>query len=228
MKKLSLHTRIHYLQCKSFGLGFLYSITKNRLFFDKKIRTGIVLIALMNMLAGCGNRGSELKTNSKQDTLSKKSSQNDSISNTLNSRQNTEISITTCYFTLPMDTTRYIANSETDSLKKGDQNYIYAIAEEMPMFSGEINDFIKSNLIYPQCALQEGIFGKVITQIIIEKDGSISNITIVKSIDPELDQEAIRLIQSMPKWIPGKQHNVPVRVKYTLPVMFNLPDKQPL
>ena len=193
MTKLSLHTRIHYLKCKSFGLGFLYSITKNRLFFDKKIRTGIVLIALMNMLAGCGNRGSELKTNSKQDTTSKHLLQTDSIVQVDNAKQDSTFE--SCYL----------------------------IIEEVPIFpEGDVLDFLRKNTIYPDRAREKGIQGKVITQFEIDYDGSVINVKVIRGVCSELDAEAVRVIKLMPKWIPGKQHNVPGRTKYTLPINFKL------
>jgi len=212
MTKLSLHTRIHYLKCKSFGLGFLYSITRNRLFFDKKIRTRIVLIALMNLLAACGNRGSELKTNSEQDTLSNKSIKENKLSDLPPSSYSDN---------LDTQITCYIPATNTSTGEP------YTIVEEMPKFpNGNISEFIKKHLIYPGNAKAKGIQGCVITQFIVEKDGSITDAQVVRSVSPELNQEAIRIIKSMPRWIPGKQRNKVCRVKYTLPVNFKLPNEE--
>ena len=98
---------------------------------------------------------------------------------------------------------------------------------EMPEFPGRIAEcmkFIKKNMQYPAEAIKEGIEGRVICQFIVKTDGSIDNIIIVHSVHKLLDQEAIRIIKSMPKWIPGTNKNLePKDWKYTLPVTFKLP-----
>ena len=71
-------------------------------------------------------------------------------------------------------------------------------------------------------AQENNIQGKVFVQFVIEKDGSVSNVNVTRSVDPSLDKEAIRVIQSMPKWIPGKQQGVPVSVRFTLPITFKI------
>lgn len=106
-----------------------------------------------------------------------------------------------------------------------DENYIFSIVETMPQFPGgdsAVMEFIKNNLIYPENAKENGVQGKVIVSFVVETDGSISEVTVVRGIDPELDAEAIRLIKSMPKWAPGTQRGKPVRVKYQIPVRFQL------
>ena len=98
---------------------------------------------------------------------------------------------------------------------------------EMPEFPGRIAEcmkFIKKNMQYPAEAIKEGIEGRVICQFTVKTDGSIDNIIIVRSVHKLLDQEAIRIIKSMPKWIPGTNKNLePKDWKYTLPVTFKLP-----
>ena len=98
---------------------------------------------------------------------------------------------------------------------------------EMPEFPGRIAEcmkFIKKNMQYPEEAIKEGIEGRVICQFTVTKDGSIEDIIIVRSVHKLLDQEAIRIIKSMPKWIPGTNKNLePKNWKYTLPVTFKLP-----
>ena len=103
---------------------------------------------------------------------------------------------------------------------------IYVVTETMPEFPGgmqEMMRFIKENIVYPVEAAQKGIQGRAICQFVVEKDGSISNVVVIRSSgDRDLDNEAIRVVQSMPQWKPGKQRGVPVRVKYTIPVSFRL------
>ena len=102
---------------------------------------------------------------------------------------------------------------------------VFVIVEEMPEFPGGDNartDYINQNLKYPVEAQENGIQGRVVCQFIVEKDGSISNVEVLRGIDPSLDREAFRLISTMPKWTPAKQRGEIVRVRFTLPIMFRL------
>lgn len=105
---------------------------------------------------------------------------------------------------------------------------IYLVVEQMPEFpSGQqaMMKFISENLEYPVAAQENGIEGRVVCSFVVNKDGSIVDVVTVRSSgDRYLDQEAIRVIQSMPKWTPGKQKGQPVRVKYTIPINFRLTD----
>lgn len=83
-------------------------------------------------------------------------------------------------------------------------------------------DFLAKHTKYPEEAKAKGIEGRVIVTFIVERDGSITNIEVAKSVDTSLDAEAIRVIKSMPKWKPGRENNTKVRCKYTLPVTFRL------
>lgn len=109
-------------------------------------------------------------------------------------------------------------------------NELFIVVEVQPQYPGgneAMKKFISENLQYPKIAQENGIQGRVITQFIVEKDGSLSDIQIVRGVDPSLDKEAVRLIGSMPAWIPGTQRGNKVRVKYTLPVTFRLSGKAP-
>ena len=75
---------------------------------------------------------------------------------------------------------------------------------------------------YPQIALENGVQGKVFVQFVVEKDGSVSNIKVVRGVDASLDKEAVRVVSVMPKWKPGKQRGKAVRVAYTLPIAFQI------
>ena len=96
----------------------------------------------------------------------------------------------------------------------------------MPEFPGgqaELMKYLASNVKYPVIAQENGIQGRVICQFVVNKDGSIVDVEVVRSGgDPSLDKEAVRVIKSMPKWKPGKQRGKAVRVKYTVPVLFRL------
>ena len=95
----------------------------------------------------------------------------------------------------------------------------------MPQFPGGESALlgnISQHLTYPKIAQENGIEGIVIVRFMINKDGSISNIQIIRSLDPSCDKEAIRIVKSLPKFIPGKQNGVTVAVWYTLPISFKL------
>lgn len=99
------------------------------------------------------------------------------------------------------------------------------IASQMPEFSGGISammSFLSKNINYPEIAKQAGISGIVFVGFIIEKNGSLSNIELLRSIGGGCDEEALRVVKLMPNWIPGKQRGLPVRVKLNLPVKFTL------
>ena len=95
----------------------------------------------------------------------------------------------------------------------------------MPSFPGgpsALMQYLSSNIKYPVVAEENGVQGRVVCTFVVERDGSITDVRVVKSVDPSLDKEAVRVVKSMPKWIPGKQNGSAVRVKYTVPVTFKL------
>ena len=96
----------------------------------------------------------------------------------------------------------------------------------MPTFrGGDLNAFrnwVQGKLRYPQIAAENGISGRVVLSFVVERDGSLTNIQVLQSPDRSLGEEATRVVSSSPKWEPGMQRNQPVRVKYTLPVVFQI------
>ncbi len=102
----------------------------------------------------------------------------------------------------------------------------FLTAEVMPSFRGgdlmTFRTWVMERLRYPTIAQENGISGRVVAQFVIERDGSLSNIQILQSPDRSLSDEAVRVLQNSPKWEPGKQRNVPCRVKYILPVEFKI------
>ena len=102
---------------------------------------------------------------------------------------------------------------------------VFMVVEEMPEFPGGMQKLMKyfsDNVRYPVVAAENGIQGRVIVQFVVNQDGSIVDPVVVRGVDSHLDKEALRVIQMMPKWKPGKQRGKAVRVKYTVPVMFRL------
>lgn len=101
----------------------------------------------------------------------------------------------------------------------------FTVVEEMPGFpggEGEMYKFITTTIKYPEEAKELGIQGKVFVNFVVEPDGSISEVKLIRGIGGGCDEEAIRVVKSMPKWIPGKQRGVPVRVYFNLPIKFTL------
>ena len=106
-----------------------------------------------------------------------------------------------------------------------EEQQIFQIVEEMPEFPGGMGEclkFLMKNAKYPTISQENGVQGKVSVKFVIEKDGSIADPVVVRGVDPYLDKEALRVVKSMPKWKPGKQRGKPVRVSYTVPVIFKL------
>ena len=104
-------------------------------------------------------------------------------------------------------------------------NKVFDFVEEMPHFPGgaaALQAFLSSNTKYPVVAQENGVQGRVIVSFVVERDGSITDVRVVRSVDPSLDREASRVVRSMPRWSPGKQNGSAVRVKYTVPVVFRL------
>jgi len=104
--------------------------------------------------------------------------------------------------------------------------YVFIVVEKMPKFmGGDVNDFrnwVQNNVIYPEIAVENGIQGKVFVNFIVEPDGSVSNTSIMRGVDPSLDNEVVRAVESSPLWTPGKQRDETVRVRFSITVNFQL------
>jgi len=113
----------------------------------------------------------------------------------------------------------YLENSEADN------SPVFTIVEEMPSFPGgenERNRFLAMNIIYPQAAFLTGIQGTVYVQFIIDRNGSVTDVKVLKGIGGGCDEEAMRVVKMMPKWKPGKQNGKPIRVIFNMPVIFRI------
>ena len=134
-----------------------------------------------------------------------------------------------------------VAESAGDTTKPTDVKYVptevrkqlkgtpvFEVVEEMPEFPGggmsAFMDYIKTNMRYPASAKENGTQGRVTVQFVVDEDGSIKDSKVLRSVDKDMDAEALRLINTMPKWKPGRQKGQPVAVKFTVPVMFRLDD----
>lgn len=118
-----------------------------------------------------------------------------------------------------------LKNLPSEEVKGKTEGEIFTVVEEMPSFPGglqELMKFISKEVKYPAEAQEKGIQGRVILSMVIDKEGNVNDIKVLRGVDPLLDNEAIRVIKSMPKWTPGKQKGKAVNVKYTIPVSFKL------
>ena len=136
----------------------------------------------------------------------------------MKTRKNVSLKVALMMFVLLFSFT-----TSTAQTKKNDM--VFDVVEVMPQYPGgqiAMLKYIMENIKYPEQAMKEGIQGRVTVRFIVEKDGSISNVKPVLSVHPLLDKEAVRVVESMPKWSPGKQNGKPVRVRFNVPVMFKL------
>ena len=152
-----------------------------------------------------------------KDTIDNKSSKQSTSRSTKQIDDLTDIS---CYLQISIKD-----NDNEEKTIQEDKNKIYKIAEQMPEFpngNDSLFSYVSRNLKWPNT--DADVQGKVICLFVVNIDGSISDIEIIRSLDPLFDAEAIRVIKTMPKWIPGKHNGKTVRVQYTLPIIFRTQD----
>lgn len=131
------------------------------------------------------------------------------------SDQNTQVEVTNNVVTSP-------SKIEEEEIEEAP---VFFIVEEMPEFPGgptEITKFITHNIKYPIIAQENGVQGRVYVTFVVNGKGEVENVKIARGVDPSLDREAVRVVETMPKWKPGKQRNKPVKVSFTIPVNFVL------
>lgn len=115
--------------------------------------------------------------------------------------------------------------AEPEPPKHEEENKVFDIVEQQPLFPGgpaALIKYLSENTKYPVVAQENGVQGRVTVQFVVEKDGSISDVHVLRGVDPSLDKEAVRVVKSMPRWTPGKQNGITVRVNYRVPVLFRL------
>jgi protein TonB len=115
---------------------------------------------------------------------------------------------------------------EVSEEEEEEEEEIFVVVEDMPTFrGGDVNKFrewVQKRVKYPQIAAENGIQGKVFIMFVVEPDGSVSNVTVMRGVDPALDSEAVKVVESSPKWAAGKQRGAPVRVRFSITVNFQL------
>ena len=116
----------------------------------------------------------------------------------------------------------YVPPEEEEDVQ---QQEIFMVVEQMPAFPGGMGalmTYLATHIKYPPLAKESGIQGRVFINFVVEPDGSIDHVKVLRGIGGGCDEEAVRVVKSMPKWIPGKQRGKPVRVSFNLPVKFTL------
>ena len=134
------------------------------------------------------------------------------------------IGVSKAFSTRSTGENRYFVGLSKES-DEPNPNKVFDVVEQMPQYPGgmpALFQYISKNIKYPAEAEKAGVQGRVIVTFVVEKDGNVSNAKVVKSINPTLDAEALRVVNGMPNWNPGMQNGEPVRVKYTVPVTFRL------
>ena len=119
----------------------------------------------------------------------------------------------------------YVAPVVEEEEEEESAQQIFTVVEKYPEFPGgtpELMKFLSKNIKYPVIAQENGIQGRVVCSFVVNRDGSIVDIQVMRGVDPSLDKEAVRVIGTMPKWKPGEQRGKPVRVRFILPVQFRL------
>ena len=116
------------------------------------------------------------------------------------------------------------ANAQKTVVSQTDQK-VFDTVEQMPEYPGGMQamiEFLQTNMKYPEDAAKQKVEGRVMVQFVVETDGSVTDVHVAKQVFPSLDAEAIRVVQAMPKWTPGKEKGKVVRVKYNLPIVFRM------
>ena len=116
------------------------------------------------------------------------------------------------------------ANAQKTVVSQSNQS-VYDQVEQMPEFPGGMPamiEYLQTNIKYPKDAVKQNVGGRVMVMFVVEADGSLSNVRVARKVFPSLDSEAVRVVKAMPKWKPGKEKGRPVRVNFTLPVVFTV------
>ena len=124
---------------------------------------------------------------------------------------------------MAMEEFKFIEKREEE--EEVEEQHIFLVVENMPEYPGgetQMYKFISKNIEYPRMAKESGISGRVFVTFVVERDGSVTDVQVLRGIGGGCDEEAIRVIKAMPKWTPGKQRNKPVRVQYRMPIKFTL------
>lgn len=217
MKKATLLAYIKSLQLRSTWYSLLFTVTGKKRFFDKRIRAGILMLSLLNLLS-CRNQPTNQSTvartftppPAKKDTAQAKPPQKEHKKKKVESSIIDDLSVT-CYDVAIVE----------PIVPVDDESNIYTVVDEMPEFPGGIDSlkqYIRERAIYPDLLEDNNIEGRVIVGIVISHNGEVVKPTILRGIIPEIDSIALQIVRQMPRWKPGKLKGIPVNVNYSIPV----------
>lgn len=230
MEKKKIIIKLQGLKLYYKWYSFLFFITKNKHYFDKKIRIGIMILSLMTTLTACQQRENTVapttkpKKELKKDTVVNKNDTSNNTKSSPNKGKNIKFTpsdndMVTCYD---------VVNSEffdAGEIMGTDTINPYLIPEQIPEFPGgeeKLLKYLQNNIVYPQTAKENNITGKVFVTFVISRDGAVKDVKVLKGIGGGCDEEAVRVIKNMPKWQPGKQDGKTVNVQFNLPIKFAL------
>ncbi len=235
MKRISLTARIKGLQLRSRWYNLLFVVTRNRCFFDKRIRTGVLMLSLLNLLASCGSQSTEMLASSQKESPSKRLAKGD----TAKRMASTSIPIKfapprlTCY---DIEVKQNPIKPDTTDLTVGcyapiieEEQSVYSTVDEMPEYPGGVDammQYIKERAIYPDSLEDDQLTGSVFVKVVINTKGEVVEPTVLKGITPKVDSAALQIVRQMPLWKPGRIEGIPVNAFYTITVKFNFKVKE--
>ena len=193
-----------------------YEYEEEPSFIEKYWKYGVAVAVVLLGIYFCSNWNSSpssLQSDDVVDTQGNQTATASPVQSSNSSSQQTQ------------NVTSYPTANEKLSTVSVESRKVFTVVEQMPSFPGgdaALMSYLANNIHYPTVAAENGVQGRVVVGFVVERDGSITDVRILRGVDPSLDREAMRVVKSMPRWTPGKQNGSAVRVKYQVPVAFRL------
>ena len=193
-----------------------YEYEEEPSFIEKYWKYGVAVAVVLFGIYFCSNWNSSpssLQSDNVVETQGNQTATASSVQSSNSSSQQTQ------------NVTSYPTANEKLSTVSVESRKVFTVVEQMPSFPGgdaALMSYLANNIHYPTVAAENGVQGRVVVGFVVERDGSITDVRILRGVDPSLDREAMRVVKSMPRWTPGKQNGSAVRVKYQVPVAFRL------
>ena len=193
-----------------------YEYEEEPSFIEKYWKYGVAVAVVLFGIYFCSNWNSSpssLQSDNVVETQGNQTATASSVQSSNSSSQQTQ------------NVTSYPTANEKLSTVSVESRKVFTVVEQMPSFPGgdaALMSYLANNIHYPTVAAKNGVQGRVVVGFVVERDGSITDVSVLRGVDPSLDREAMRVLKSMPRWTPGKQNGSAVRVKYQVPVAFRL------
>ena len=193
-----------------------YEYEEEPSFIEKYWKYGVAVAVVLLGIYFCSNWNSSpssLQSDDVVDTQGNQTATASPVQSSNSSSQQTQ------------NVTSYPTANEKLSTVSVESRKVFTVVEQMPSFPGgdaALMSYLANNIHYPTVAAENGVQGRVVVGFVVERDGSITDVRILRGVDPSLDREAMRVVKSMPRWTPGKQNGSAVRVKYQVPIAFRL------